>query len=180
MERRSTVLSSGTEMARSVLRVFLENGALILSFRINHNIFVSQGLRWNDTPCSFETYFVCEVWRFPLRIALQKTEESDLWDFVTLFVKPPTLNVTQAMLASAEKYTYKTLRLISSPSTSLYTIQCLLSFILPPKHCWQVLKMVKQHILCGTPQGGGGAADILNVLKVIGLFFDFQNYQFIK
>ena len=24
-----------------------------------------QGLRWNDTPCSFETYFVCEVWRFP-------------------------------------------------------------------------------------------------------------------
>ena len=21
-----------------------------------------KGLRWNDTPCSFETFFVCEVW----------------------------------------------------------------------------------------------------------------------
>lgn len=22
----------------------------------------SKGLKWNDSPCSFETYFVCEVW----------------------------------------------------------------------------------------------------------------------
>lgn len=24
-------------------------------------IYILQGLRWNDTPCSFESYFVCEV-----------------------------------------------------------------------------------------------------------------------
>ena len=35
----------------------------------NHLIILSsdyrtiQGLRWNDTPCSFETFFVCEVWK---------------------------------------------------------------------------------------------------------------------
>ena len=34
------------------------------------------------------------------------------------------------MLASAEKYTYKTLRLISSPSTSLYTVYYTVPLIL--------------------------------------------------
>ena len=24
-------------------------------------LFIFQGLRWNDTPCSFETFFVCEL-----------------------------------------------------------------------------------------------------------------------
>ena len=25
------------------------------------DLFMFQGLRWNDTPCSFETFFICEV-----------------------------------------------------------------------------------------------------------------------
>ena len=41
----------------------------IITWLFNHLIISSsdyqtiQGLRWNDTPCSFETFFVCEVWK---------------------------------------------------------------------------------------------------------------------
>jgi len=38
-----------------------------------------KGLRWNDTPCSFETFFVCEVWKIQDWILLKFKLSDKLW-----------------------------------------------------------------------------------------------------
>ena len=48
--------SSGTEMERWITTSLFHN----------FNILFCQGLKWNDTPCSFETFFICEVWETSL------------------------------------------------------------------------------------------------------------------
>ena len=36
-------------------------GSFLSIFFLNNNFIFFQGLKWNDSPCSFETYFICEV-----------------------------------------------------------------------------------------------------------------------
>ena len=57
--RENIVSSSGTEMARSVPN---QPTVLVIALDTYKYIHVLQGLKWNDSPCSFETYFICELW----------------------------------------------------------------------------------------------------------------------